>query len=89
MTSAMFPLSARDHGRDASAAELDTLKIVTRLRASTVDDATIDGLHITVDQLCCDYPHVAAGQLLVEGRRWFARLTTLLDHRLTLAQHRS
>ncbi|TYB71452.1 XRE family transcriptional regulator [Nonomuraea sp. PA05] len=88
VTHAMFPLSARDHGRDASAAELDTLEIVTRLRASTVDDATIDGLHITVDQLCCDYPHLAAGQLLVEGRRWLARLTTLLDHRLTLAQHR-
>ncbi|WP_223166246.1 XRE family transcriptional regulator [Nonomuraea sp. SYSU D8015] len=88
VTHAMFPLGPRDHGRDKSVAELDTLEIITRLRASTVDDATIDGLHITVDQLCSDYPHLPAGQLLVEGRQWLARLTTLLDHRLTLKQHR-
>ncbi|MCF6467420.1 XRE family transcriptional regulator [Nonomuraea sp. MG754425] len=89
VTRAMFPLSPRDHGRDKSAAELGTLEIITRLRASTVDDATIDGLHITVDQLCSDYPHLPAGQLLIEGRQWLTRLTTVLDHRLTLKQHRN
>ncbi|GAA2216498.1 hypothetical protein GCM10009850_119670 [Nonomuraea monospora] len=57
----MFPLSARDHGREASAAELDTLEIVTGLRASTVDDAAIDGFYITVDHLCSDYPYLPAG----------------------------
>jgi transcriptional regulator with XRE-family HTH domain/tetratricopeptide (TPR) repeat protein len=88
VTAAMFPLAPRDHVRDMTVAEMDTLEIITRLRASTVDDATIGGLKITVDQLCSDYPHLPGDQLVVEGRQWLTRMTTLLDHRLTLKQHR-
>jgi hypothetical protein len=85
----MFPLSPRNHVRDKAVADLDALEIITRLRASTVDDATIDGLHITVDQLSSDYPHLPASQLLIEGRQLFARLTALLDHRLNQTQCRA
>jgi tetratricopeptide (TPR) repeat protein len=87
VTAAMFPI-IRDRDTALSAAGLDTLEIVTRLRASTIDSATLDGLRITVDQLCSDYPFLPSAQLLAEGRQWLARITTLLDQRLTLDQHR-
>ena len=53
-----------------------------------MDSATLDALRITADQLCCDYGHQPAGQLRAEGLRWLRRITGLLEHRLTLAQHR-
>ena len=49
-------------------AGMDTLEVLTRLRASTVDAATLESLRITVDRLCSEYPHLPAEQLLVEGR---------------------
>jgi tetratricopeptide (TPR) repeat protein len=67
---------------------LTTLDVVTRLRASAVDQATLDALLITVNHLCAEYPHVPAPQLLAEGRTWLGRLTSLLGTRITLAQHR-
>jgi tetratricopeptide (TPR) repeat protein len=67
---------------------MDTLEILTRLRSSSVDPATLDGLRITVDRLCSDYPHIPADQLIVEGRAWLNRIITLLDRHLTLDQHR-
>lgn len=67
---------------------MDTLDIVNRLRASDVDGATLDGLRITVDRLCSEYPCMASEQLLIEGRTWLRRVVELQDQRLTLDQHR-
>lgn len=67
---------------------MDTLEILTRLRGSSVDAATLEGLRITVDRLCSDYAHLPAQQLLVEGRAWLRRITGMLDRQLTLGQHR-
>lgn len=66
---------------------MDTLEVLTRLRGSSLDAATMDGLRITVDRLCSEYPYLPAPQLLVEGRAWLHRITTMLDRRLTLGQH--
>jgi transcriptional regulator with XRE-family HTH domain len=66
---------------------LDTLEIVSRLRASDVSPATLDALRITADRLCSEYPYMSSEQLAVEGRAWLRRITALLDRRLTLAQH--
>jgi tetratricopeptide (TPR) repeat protein len=92
VSAAIWPVTRRkrDHESELmSATGMTTLEIITRLRASAVDDATLDGMRITADQLCSDYPHIPAGQLLVEGRAWLHRISSLLEHRLTLGQHRA
>lgn len=90
VTAAFFPRSGH---RDADVELLqgtgmDTLEIVSRLQASDVSAGTLEALRITVDRLCCEYAFVPSDQLLVEGRQWLRRITTLLDRRLTLTQHR-
>jgi len=67
---------------------MDTLEVLTRLRGSSIDAATLEGLRITVDRLCSEYPYLPAQQLLVEGRSWLRRITTMLDRQLTLRQHK-
>src|SRR5487761_1589566 len=92
VSAAIWPVTRRrrDHESELMAATgMNTLEIVTRLRASAVDDATLDGMRITADQLSSDYPHLPAAQLLIEGRAWLHRISSLLEHRLTLTQHRA
>ncbi len=67
---------------------MDTLEVLTRLRGSSIDDATLQSLRITVDRLCSEYPYLPAPQLLVEGRSWLRRITTMLDRQVTLSQHK-
>jgi len=90
VTAAIWPAAG---GRDADAeliagTGMDTLEILTRLRGSSIDAATLDGLRITVDRLCSDYAHLPAQHLLVEGRAWLRRITAMLDRQLTIGQHR-
>ncbi|WP_420843928.1 hypothetical protein [Lentzea albidocapillata] len=66
---------------------MDTSELVRRLRLSSVDDATIDAMHIMVEQMCCEYSHGDAQELAVKGRRWLTKVTELLSQRLTLKQH--
>ncbi|MGI5164476.1 XRE family transcriptional regulator [Spirillospora sp. CA-253888] len=90
VTAAIWPTQGSRDG-DAelvTGTGMDTLEIVTRLRSSAVDTAVLEGLRITVDRLCSEYPHMPAEQLLLEGRAWLRRVTALLDRRLSLAQHR-
>ena len=89
VTEAMFP---REGHRDGDAEVLaasgsDTLEIVSRLRASDLNAATLDALRITVDRLCSEYPHMPSAALRLEGQQWLRRITHLLDGRLTLSQH--
>ena len=67
---------------------MDTLELIRRVRASAIDPATIDALDITIEQLCCDYPHADARELILAGKEWLGKMTELLNNRLTLAQHR-
>lgn len=67
---------------------MDTLELLRRVRASAIDSSTIDALTITVEQLCCDYPHADARQLMAAGKEWLGKVTGLLANHLTLAQHR-
>jgi tetratricopeptide (TPR) repeat protein len=87
VTAAFFP---RDRGDDAwlrDATGMDTLELLSRLRASDVSQATLDGVAITAEGLACEYPYVPAEQLHADGRAWLSRITALLDRHLTLAQH--
>jgi tetratricopeptide (TPR) repeat protein len=89
VTAAFFPRrSQRDMDAELLAGTgMDTLEILSRLRASDVSPATLDALRITADRLCCEYPYMDSAQLYVEGQQWLRRITGLLDHRLTLGQH--
>jgi tetratricopeptide (TPR) repeat protein len=89
-THAFFPKESRRDGRAEilAVSGLDTIDIVARLRASDVDEATLDALRITIDRLSCEYAYMPADQLLVEGRAWLGRVANLQHQRLTLAQHR-
>jgi tetratricopeptide (TPR) repeat protein len=87
---AMFPQPGRyNHDRKvAEVSGLDMLELLQRLRTSDVDSATLDALRITIERLCCEYPHLPANQMNVEGRRWLEQLVGLQSHRLNLPQHR-
>jgi tetratricopeptide (TPR) repeat protein len=90
VTTALFPQQGRRDG-DAeilAATGNDTLEIISALRASSVNAATLDALRITVNRLCSEYPHMSSEVLRTEGQQWLRRITNLLDGRLTLAQHR-
>ncbi|HEV2780210.1 MAG TPA: XRE family transcriptional regulator [Actinophytocola sp.] len=67
---------------------MDTLELLRRVRTSAIDSSTIDALDITVEQLCCDYPHADARELMKTSKEWLGKMTELLDNRLTLDQHR-
>jgi transcriptional regulator with XRE-family HTH domain len=71
-----------------AATGMDTLELLQRVRASAIDQSTVDALNITVEQLCCDYPHADAHDLMNTGKQWLSRVTELLENRLTLSQHR-
>jgi tetratricopeptide (TPR) repeat protein/DNA-binding XRE family transcriptional regulator len=67
---------------------MDTLELLRRVRTSAIDSSTIDALEITVEQLCCDYPHADARELMTASKKWLGNMTELLDNHLTLDQHR-
>ncbi len=83
-TAVIFPPRATAAEECSDAA---TLEILARIRTSDLDPDTLDGLEAAVDQLGCNYG-ADPDQLHADGRLWLERLTSLLDRRLTLAQHR-
>jgi transcriptional regulator with XRE-family HTH domain len=89
VTAAIFPEPpAQQPTALLTATGMSTMEIVSRVRASAVDSATLEGLRITADQLCCEYPYMPGAQLVTEGRQWLRRITALLQGSLTLPQHR-
>lgn len=66
---------------------IDTSELIRRMRLSSVDDATVDALRITVEQMCCEYSHGNAQVLVAKGRKWLTKVTELLSQRLSLKQH--
>ncbi len=90
VTHAMFPESGRRDGNAEilAVSGIDTLELVSRMQASDLDNAHVEGLRITTDRLCSDYPFMPSDQLLAESRNWLRRLTALRGQRLTLTQHR-
>jgi tetratricopeptide (TPR) repeat protein len=89
VTAALFPESTSHSDTGLLAASgMTTMEILARVRASSVDNATLEGLRITADQLCCEYPYMPSAQLRLEGQQWLRRITALLERNLTLSQHR-
>jgi tetratricopeptide (TPR) repeat protein len=90
VTASLFPPA---NGRDAelellSATGMDTLEIVSRLNASSLNDATLQGLRITVDKLCSEYAYSPPKELLTEGRQWLRRIVEMQEQRLSFGQRR-
>lgn len=91
VTAALFPVVPAVGPRVAdlaSATGMGTSEIVARLQASDLTATTLRALELTVERLCSEYPHQPSEHLLREGRAWLDRITELLRHRVTLAQHR-
>ncbi|TCJ95380.1 hypothetical protein DFR71_4295 [Nocardia alba] len=89
VTAAFFPKSRPNRDDELlSATGMDTLEFIGRLRMSDVNSATLDAVRITAERLCCEYAYAEPYALHAEGTAWLRRITSLLDGRLTLSQHR-
>jgi transcriptional regulator with XRE-family HTH domain len=75
-------------GRPADVRPGETAELVRRLRVSAIDPATIDALHATVFELCCQYPHRSASSLRAETHSWLREVTRLLRLPVGLGAHR-
>ncbi|MGH3777548.1 MAG: helix-turn-helix domain-containing protein [Pseudonocardiaceae bacterium] len=66
----------------------ETAELLRRLELSDVGSATLDGLQVTVEQLCCDYSQRPADELRHESQRWLSTVATLLRGAVGLRAHR-
>src|SRR5699024_2362559 len=68
--------------RDESSVQLsddETVDLVARLRASRVDDETVEALRTTVDRLCTDYSTADPYDLRSQATGWLRRSTDVLS----------
>lgn len=72
---------AREQGasRPTRLSEDETLELVKRLRASSVDRPTLDLAHVTIDQLCTDYASQPGAIVLEEAQKWLLEMVALKD----------
>ncbi len=69
-------------------ADAGTLEVLARLRATDLGPDTLEAIEAAVDRLGVDYSRAPSDVLHADGHQWLARLTGLIEGRLTLAQHR-
>jgi transcriptional regulator with XRE-family HTH domain len=65
----------------------ETSELLQRVRASDTSLATVEALHLTVFELCCDYRWRDAGELRGEALRWLREVVRLRQS-AGLAEHR-
>ncbi|MEU5690723.1 helix-turn-helix transcriptional regulator [Actinosynnema sp. NPDC020468] len=90
VTTALFPPVTRSESglEIVDATGMDTMEIISRLQSSSVNEATLQALRITVDRLCSEYAHSRPDELLIEGRRWLRRIVEMQEQRLSFTQRR-
>ncbi len=89
VTTALLPPEPLPSAHSATvSAPMGTLELVQRLQASSVTQATIDALRITIDGLSADYAVRPAAEVAVEARQWLRRLASVLEQPVGLRQHR-
>jgi transcriptional regulator with XRE-family HTH domain len=86
VTGAFFPSTPTDEPPPPD--HPGTLEMLARMRSPGLDERTLAGLTVRVEELCCRYAVAPADQLLPVARKWQHRIGDLLDHRLSLDQHR-
>lgn len=79
------PAAAVFHGHDA---ELEAIELASRVRAGDVSAVTLEGLELTVHDLCRRYTSVPPAELLDDVRHQRRAIFDLLDVRATLRQRR-
>ncbi|WP_327074897.1 helix-turn-helix domain-containing protein [Kitasatospora purpeofusca] len=68
--------------------EIDALELARRVSASDVGKETIERLELTFHDLAVKYPTVAPHELLGQVRKYSSYVTSLMDARKTLEEHR-
>lgn len=89
VTDDLFPPARSTSDPDLMlAAGMDTAELAARLQRSSISDASVTAIAVTVERLCTEYRYRETGELRAEGLTWLSRMTRLLDERLTFRQHR-
>ena len=89
VTAALLPPESTSLGSPGtSGPQMGTLELIHRLRGSSVTQATVQALRITIDSLAASYAVRPAEELLVEARQWLRRLGFVLERPVGLRQHR-
>jgi transcriptional regulator with XRE-family HTH domain len=70
------------------AAPWETAELLERVRASDVSIGTVEALHVTAFELCCQYSWRDATELRGQGLRWLREVERLLRKPVRLDQHR-
>ncbi|GAB3814549.1 hypothetical protein GCM10028799_14360 [Kribbella italica] len=78
--------------RDDTVSKLDqtpwqTAELVQRMQASDTTAGTLESLHSTVEELCCQYNHRDALELRQEAHSWLQHVTGLLRRPVGLKAH--
>jgi tetratricopeptide (TPR) repeat protein len=81
-------LSAFREAAGLTADEEAAAELARRVAASDIGDETLTRLELIVDDLAAKYPVTPPAELLVRLRRHLSYVSTLMDTRRTLAQHR-
>ncbi|MEV6601038.1 helix-turn-helix transcriptional regulator [Actinoplanes sp. NPDC051346] len=66
----------------------ETAELLRRVQANDAAPATVEALHATVVELCCQYATRPAAELRVEGHGWMREVARLLHRPTGLAAHR-
>ncbi len=64
-----------------------TADLLHRIQASDTTPGTLDSLHATVSELCCEYPYRDAAELRTEAHGWLDQVAKLLRKPVGLRQH--
>jgi hypothetical protein len=91
VTAALFPpgFDPLERGVQVlSGTGMETLEIVSRLRASDVNDGTLEGVRLTVGKLCSEYSRMPPTSLIVEAHQWLRRLVEMQEQRLSFRPRR-
>ncbi len=68
--------------------KLEALELTRRLEASDIGPGTLEALWLQVDRLCREYPRLGTHTLRAQAAPYLRYVVSLLNGRLTLAQHR-
>lgn len=66
----------------------ETAELLRRVQANDAAPATIESLHATVFELCCQYATAPAADLRVEAHGWMREVTRMLHRPTGLTAHR-
>lgn len=76
-----------DHMASRDATPWQTAELLSRIQASDTAPGTLDMLHASVSELCCEYPYRDAGDLRSEAHGWLTHVGKLLKKPVGLHEH--